>query len=69
MGGKTGWIIRLKGYCLMVFTLPRHWLQVECLREPMLGHVLLNIFISDLDEDTESFWVKLADDIEMSCHA
>lgn len=50
----------------MVFTLPRHCLQVEFLREPVLGHVLLSI--SDLEEDTESFWVKLADDNKMSCH-
>ena len=69
MGGKTGWIIRLKRYWLMVFTLPRQWLQAEFLREPILGHVLLNIFINDLEEDTESSWVKLADDIKMSCHA
>lgn len=56
---KNGWTIRLKGYWLMVCTLSSHWLQVEFLREPILGHVLLSIFINDLEEDTESFWVKL----------
>jgi len=53
----------------MVCNLPRHWLQVESLRESILRHVLLSLFINDLEKDTESFWVKPVDDIKISCYA